>query len=106
MEWPPPQKPRRNQMHGVKLLGQRLMVRDFDRQVTELQICVAVLNGIKAPHGNVLLCDPFPAPRPGPVCSAFESEGAPLFHDGDHLSGHGNPTLYPSFRDFLLEHVQ
>jgi hypothetical protein len=29
----------------VKLLGQRLMARDFDRQVAEFQVRVAVLNG-------------------------------------------------------------
>lgn len=32
-------------MHCVKLLGQRLMARDFDGQVTEFQVRVAVLNG-------------------------------------------------------------
>ena len=32
-------------MHCVKLLGQSLMARDFDRQVTEIQIRIAVLNG-------------------------------------------------------------
>jgi len=32
----------------AKLLGQRLMARDFDRQVAELQVRVAVLNGFKA----------------------------------------------------------
>ena len=32
-------------MHCVKLLGQRLMARDFDRQVAELQFRIAVLNG-------------------------------------------------------------
>jgi len=31
-------------MHGVKLLGQRHMARDFDRQVAEFQVRVAVLN--------------------------------------------------------------
>ncbi len=31
-------------MHGMKLLGQRLMARDFDRQVAELQIRIAVLD--------------------------------------------------------------
>ena len=31
-------------MHCVKLLGQSLMVRDFDRQIAEIQIRVAVLN--------------------------------------------------------------
>jgi hypothetical protein len=35
-------------MHCVKLLGQRLMARDFDRQVAELQVRVAVLNGYTA----------------------------------------------------------
>ena len=35
-------------MHCVKLLGQRLMARDFDRQVAEFQVLVAVLNGFTA----------------------------------------------------------
>ena len=35
-------------MHCVKLLGQRLMSRDFDRQVAEFQVRVAVLNGFTA----------------------------------------------------------
>jgi transposase len=35
-------------MHFMKLLGQRLMARDFDRQVAEVQIRVAVMNGYTA----------------------------------------------------------
>ncbi|MFY0312930.1 IS5 family transposase [Leisingera sp. D0M16] len=35
-------------MNCVKLLGQRLMARDFDRQVAELQVRIAVLNGYTA----------------------------------------------------------
>ena len=35
-------------MHSVKLLGQRLMARGFDRQVAEFQLGVAVLNGLTA----------------------------------------------------------
>ncbi|SDE62330.1 Transposase DDE domain-containing protein [Salipiger thiooxidans] len=35
-------------MHCVKLLGQRLMARDFDRQVAELQVRIAILNGYTA----------------------------------------------------------
>jgi len=31
-------------MNCIKLIGQPLMARDFDRQVTEIQIRVAVLN--------------------------------------------------------------
>lgn len=34
--------------HRVKLLGQRLMARDFDRQIAELQVRIAVLNGYTA----------------------------------------------------------
>ncbi len=36
-------------MHCVKLLGQRLTARNFDRQVAEFQVRVAVLNGFTAP---------------------------------------------------------
>ena len=35
-------------MHCMKLLGQRLMARDFDRQVAEIQIRIAVMNGYTA----------------------------------------------------------
>ncbi len=35
-------------MHCVKLLGQRLMARDFDRQVAEIRLRTAVLNGCTA----------------------------------------------------------
>ena len=35
-------------MHCIKLLGQGLMARDFDRQVAEVQIRAAVLNGFTA----------------------------------------------------------
>jgi hypothetical protein len=36
------------EMQCVKLLGQRLIARDFDRQVAELQIRIAALNGYTA----------------------------------------------------------
>jgi hypothetical protein len=35
-------------MHCVRLLGQRLSARDFDRQVAEIQIRAAILNGFTA----------------------------------------------------------
>ena len=35
-------------MHRVKLLGQRLSERDFDRQVAEIQIHAVILNGFTA----------------------------------------------------------
>ena len=31
-------------MHRLELMGQSLMARDFDRQVAEIQIRIAVLN--------------------------------------------------------------
>ena len=33
-----------SKMHCIKLLGQSVMARDFDRQVAEIQIRIAVLN--------------------------------------------------------------
>ncbi|QFT64396.1 hypothetical protein FIU91_15765 [Roseivivax sp. THAF30] len=35
-------------MRFVKLLGQGLMARDFDRRVAELHVRIAVLNGFTA----------------------------------------------------------
>jgi len=35
-------------MHCVKLMGQRLMARDFEHQVAELRVRIAVLNSYTA----------------------------------------------------------
>jgi hypothetical protein len=35
-------------MHCVKLLAQRLMARDFNRQVAEVRVRIAILNGYTA----------------------------------------------------------
>jgi hypothetical protein len=40
--------------------------------------------------------DPFPVLCPGEVCEPYQ-QGRPMFLDGDHLSGHGNELLFPSF---------
>ena len=45
---PPPEPCRDQDATDVKLLGQRLMARDFDRRVAELQVRIAVLNGYTA----------------------------------------------------------
>ena len=37
-----------SKIHCVKLLGQRLMARDFDREAAEIQVRIAVLNGYTA----------------------------------------------------------
>lgn len=41
--------------------------------------------------------DPLPVLCPGTSCQP-EQAGKPLYFDGDHLSGHGNRFLLPSFR--------
>jgi hypothetical protein len=43
-----PHNPAGQWMHCVKLPGQRLSARDFDRQVAEIQIRDAILNGFTA----------------------------------------------------------
>ena len=43
-------------MNCVKLLGQGLMARDFDRQVAELQVRIAVLNRYTALSRYILNC--------------------------------------------------
>ena len=55
MERLPPPEPCRDEnaryepkVREAKLLGQRLMARDFTRQVAEFQVRVAVLNGYTA----------------------------------------------------------
>ena len=50
-------------MHCVKLLGQRLMERDFDRQVAELQVRIAVLKGYTAL--GIPVTEPVGCVRPG-----------------------------------------
>ncbi|MEN5203134.1 acyltransferase family protein [Stenotrophomonas sp. TWI700] len=47
--------------------------------------------------------DPFPLLCPGVTCSAFDEDGAPLYFDGDHLSGHGNRILANNFIQLLLQ---
>jgi len=49
---------------------------------------------------NIEVWDPFPTLCPDETCSAFDA-GKPLFLDGDHLSGHGNLMLLPSFTAFM-----
>jgi hypothetical protein len=39
-------------LNFLKRLAQRLMVRDFDRQVTEIQICIAGLTATQHPESR------------------------------------------------------
>jgi len=49
---------------------------------------------------NVEVWDPLPVLCSDEVCNAMDGN-KPLFFDGDHLSGHGNMVLLPSFTEFL-----
>lgn len=50
---------------------------------------------------SIEVWDPLPALCPGAVCSAFDGE-QPIFIDADHISGHGNMLLLPSFTKFMM----
>lgn len=49
--------------------------------------------------------DPFPLLCPDATCTAMDATdgGRPLFFDGDHLSGHGNRKLLPSFMGHVAQ---
>ena len=62
------------------------------------------LNRISSKLPDVSVWDPFPHLCTETECSAYDGE-LPLFFDGDHLSGHGNRVLYPSFKKHVLNTI-
>ncbi|MBD8684040.1 acyltransferase family protein [Pseudomonas sp. CFBP 13719] len=46
--------------------------------------------------------DPLPILCASNTCSAYDTNAKPLFADADHLSGHGNRVLEPSFTALLI----
>ena len=61
-----------------------------------------LLDQLQREYPSLTVWDPFPFLCPGAVCSAYDTNGLPLFFDSNHLSGHGNRVLEPSFRAVLL----
>ena len=61
-----------------------------------------LLAALTREHPGLTVWDPFPLLCPGTQCSAFDPLGKPLFFDSNHLSGHGNRVLEPSFTQVLL----
>ena len=51
-------------------------------------------------HPGLMVWDTLPVLCPGNICSAYDGR-LPIFFDCDHLSGHGNRLLYPSFAALL-----
>ncbi len=60
------------------------------------------LETLESRHENLTVWDPFFDLCEGETCSAYDGD-KPLFFDGDHLSGHGNRILTPSFKSTLME---
>nr|WP_268794352.1 SGNH hydrolase domain-containing protein [Pseudomonas avellanae] len=61
-----------------------------------------LLELLERDNPNLTVWDPLPLLCPTPTCSAFDDNGKPLFFDSNHLSGHGNRVLTPSFTQVLL----
>lgn len=62
-----------------------------------------LLTLLAAEYPALNIWDPLPILCPGEVCSAYDSNGQPLFADSDHLSGHGNRVLEPWFTQLLIQ---
>jgi len=61
------------------------------------------LTWLQQNHPSLEVWDSLPILCDEKELNAYDHQGLPLFYDGDHLSGHGNRLLVPSFRDKLLE---
>lgn len=72
----------------------------FGRSSPSRQPVMALHRTLEQAQG-IHVWDPFPSLCPGATCSGFDGD-KPLFHDGDHLRGHGNPMLVEAFtREFV-----
>jgi peptidoglycan/LPS O-acetylase OafA/YrhL len=61
-----------------------------------------LVTSLQREHPGLRVWDPLPILCPGTTCSAYDASGDPLYFDADHLSGHGNRVLEPSFSDTIL----
>ena len=88
-----------NQMNPICAEGLTVEREQLERlRAPQMQL----LDQLQHEYPNLTVWDPFPLLCPGPVCSAYDTNGLPLFFDSNHLSGHGNRVLEPSFSDVLL----
>lgn len=63
---------------------------------------MALLGTLLRHYPSLTVWDPLPVLCPGTTCSAYDTDGKPFYNDSDHLSGHGNRVLEPSFSEALL----
>lgn len=61
-----------------------------------------LLDQLKNAYPNLTVWDPFPLLCPSRTCFAYDVSGKPLYFDSNHLSGHGNRVLEPSFTQTLM----
>ncbi|PSD29069.1 acyltransferase, partial [Stenotrophomonas maltophilia] len=63
---------------------------------------MALLSELAVRYPSLTVWDPLQLLCGPTTCSAVK-DGEPLFFDNDHLSGHGNRVLLPSFRQTLID---
>jgi peptidoglycan/LPS O-acetylase OafA/YrhL len=73
---------------------------DRDELLRRRQPVMDAIAELQRRHPRLVVWDPFPVLCPDSTCQAFD-HGLPIFFDGDHLSGHGNRMLAPSFEALL-----
>jgi peptidoglycan/LPS O-acetylase OafA/YrhL len=78
------------------------MIVERDFLLEHRRSVVVSMKRLAIKHNNVSLWDPFFVLCKNETCSAFDGD-KPLFFDGDHLSGHGNRVLIPSFKQKILD---
>lgn len=61
-----------------------------------------LLDQLKTEYPALNVWDPLPLLCPGQICSAYDANMKPLYFDSNHLSGHGNRVLEPSFSATVL----
>ena len=75
------------------------MAREYIEQLRTSQM--KLLDQLTRQYPMLRVWDPLPLLCSGATCSAYDDD-KPLFRDADHLSGHGNRVLVPSFTQTLL----
>jgi hypothetical protein len=88
-----------NRMNPICYRGKTVSRRFVEESRQNGMRSISILSG---EFPTLSIWDPFDRLCPGEQCSSWDDEG-PLFFDGDHLTGHANQILYPSFRQRVDE---
>jgi peptidoglycan/LPS O-acetylase OafA/YrhL len=88
-----------NRMNPICIPGLTMERSQLERLRTPQMELLGVL---KRDYPDLIVWDPLPFLCPGSTCSAYDHTGDPLYFDSNHLSGHGNRVLEPSFTELVL----